>query len=393
MDDTRGRYTILFEPADLNRHPTPAGGGRVDRAVSIGEVVSVAKRGPPRQSSWAMSRLVIAEFLLLSTDAQAANRLGSGPTEDDMSRAVVLLVVMLVGGVSIGGVAGQQGQPAPAVRDIQKVRDNLYFISGGDTYDRGTWTGGNSAVLVTDRGVVLVDTMLPKSGRGILDRIKSVTDKPVITIINTHTHYDHSGSNTEFPATVEFVAHENTRANMAKPTCEPVTNCDAFKGENAKYLPKRTYKDRLSLMSGKDQIDLYYFGRGHTNGDTFVVFPAARAMHTGDMYPRSHMPFIDVANNGGDAVEFSQTLRNAVTTIKNVDTVIGGHTPSPVTWNDFKTFTDFYADFLAAAQGSKKKGVAVDEFVKAYRVPDKYKGFQADPQRVKANAEAIYNAR
>ena len=169
-----------------------------------------------------------------------------------------------------------------------------------------------------------------------------------------------------------------------------MTNCDAFKGDNAKYLPKRTFKDRLSLFSGKDQIELYYFGRGHTNGDTFVVFPAVRAMHTGDMFPRAQMPFIDVAANSGSAVEFSQTLQKAVSTIKNVDTVIGGHTPSPVTWTDFTTYTDFYKDFLTAAQEAMKQGTAVDDFVKAYRVPDKYKGFQADPQQVAANAKAIW---
>jgi len=306
-----------------------------------------------------------------------------------MRRAVLLVALTVAGGVVIGAAFGVQQQPR--VRDIQKIRDNLYFISGGDTNDRSTWTGGNVAVLVAERGVVVVDTMLAKSGNGILERIRTVTDKPVTTIINTHTHFDHTGSNTEFPATVEFVAHENTRANMARQKCEPVTNCDAFKGPNAKYLPKRTFKDKLSLLSGKDQIDLYYFGRGHTSGDTFVVFPAARTMHTGDMYPRSQMPFIDVANSGGSAVEFNQTLQNALKTIKNVETVIGGHTPSPVTWNDFKTYTDFYADFFSAARTSMKKGTAVDEFVKAYRVPERYTGFRADPQGVKANAEAIYN--
>jgi glyoxylase-like metal-dependent hydrolase (beta-lactamase superfamily II) len=297
---------------------------------------------------------------------------------------------MTVGGVSIGAAVRQQPKPLPPVRDIQPVRDNLYFVSGGDTYDRSTWTGGNTAVFVTDKGVVLVDTMLAGAGRTLLARIKSVTDKPVIAIINTHTHYDHSGSNTEFPATVEFVAHENTRANMAKATCPEVTNCDAFKGANAVYLPKRTYKDRLTLFAGKDQIDLYHFGRGHTNGDSFVVFPAVRAMHTGDMYPRAHMPFIDVDANSGSAVEFSTTLRQAVATIKNVDTVIGGHTPSPVAWNDFVVFTQFYDDFLTAARESLKKGISAEAFAKAWQVPAKYKGFQADPGRVLANAQAIW---
>ena len=209
-------------------------------------------------------------------------------------------------------------------------------------------------------------------------------------IINTHTHFDHTGSNTEFPATVEFVAHEGTRANLAREKCQPVTNCAAFHGENAKFLPKRTFKDRLTLFSGKDRIDLYHFGRGHTDGDTFVVFPAARAMHAGDMFARQQMPFVDVANSGGSAVEFGPTLQKAVAAIKNVDTVVGGHTFTPVTWNDFTTYTDFYNDFLRDAQAAAKKGTSLDEFVKAYRVADKYKGFNADGNSVRANAEAIF---
>jgi glyoxylase-like metal-dependent hydrolase (beta-lactamase superfamily II) len=310
-----------------------------------------------------------------------------------MRRALVAAALLTAGSLSMAAAGLQQAQKLPPVRDIQKVRDNLYFISGGDTNEpapRPTWTGGNTAVLVTAKGVVVVDTMLAGAGPSLLARIKSITDKPVITIINTHTHFDHSGSNIEFPATVEFVAHEGTRANMARATCDPVTNCDAFKGENAKYLPKRTYKDRLTLFSGADQIDLYHFGRGHTSGDTFVVFPALRAMHTGDMYPRAHMPFIDVRNSGGAAIEFNDTLRKAVSTIKNVETVIGGHTPSPVTWNDFVVYTEFYGDFLTAARAAITKGVTADAFAKGYQIPAKYKAFQADPARVLANAQAIW---
>jgi glyoxylase-like metal-dependent hydrolase (beta-lactamase superfamily II) len=307
-----------------------------------------------------------------------------------MRRALVAAALLTAGTLSIGAAALQQPAKLPPVRDIQKVRDNLFFISGGDTNDRPTWTGGNTAVLVTAKGVVVVDTMLAGAGPSLLARIKSVTDKPVITIINTHTHFDHSGSNTEFPATVEFVAHEATRANMAREKCPQVTNCDAFKGENAKYLPKRTYKDRLTLFSGPDQVDLYHFGRGHTSGDTFVVFPALRAMHTGDMYPRAHMPFIDTEASGGAAIDFNDTLKKAASTIKNVETVIGGHTPSPVTWSDFVTYTQFYDEFVAAAREAMKKGVSPEAFAKAWQLPAKYKGFQADPARVLANAQAIW---
>jgi glyoxylase-like metal-dependent hydrolase (beta-lactamase superfamily II) len=303
-------------------------------------------------------------------------------------------ILVAVGGLSAGAAALQQQQAKPLnVRAIQKMRDNLYFISGGELNERATWTGGNSMVLVGDKGVVLVDTMLAGAGRGILGQIKSITDKPVTMIINTHTHFDHTGSNIEFPATVEFVAHEGTRANMARDKCEQVTNCASFQGENAKFLPKRTFKDRLTLFSGKDQIDLYYFGRGHTNGDAFVVFPAARAMHTGDMFPRQQMPFIDFANSGGSATEFGPTLQKAVAAITNVDTVVGGHTFTPVTWADFTTYTDFYNEFLRDAQAARKKGTSLDEFVKAYKVPEKYKGFNADAGSVRANAGAIFDGK
>ena len=308
-------------------------------------------------------------------------------------KRVMLVGILVAAGWLPEGLDALQGQKPLNVRAIQKMRDNLYFISGGELDQRDTWTGGNSMVLVGDKGVVLVDTMLPGAGAGLLAQIKSITDKPVTMIINTHTHFDHTGSNTEFPATIEYVAHAGTAANLSREKCEPVTNCAAFQGENKKFLPKRTFKDKLTLFSGKDQIDLYHFGRGHTNGDTFVVFPAARAMHAGDMFPRQQMPFIDVANSGGSAVEFGPTLLKVVSTLKDVDTVVGGHTFTPVPWNDFKIYTDFYNDFLREAQAAQKKGTSLDDFVKTYQVADKYKGFRADANSVRANAQAIFSGK
>jgi len=134
-----------------------------------------------------------AELALASDNAPKRSRRGSQPLA--LAALILLLVALTVaGGVVIGAAAGAQQQPR--VRDIQKIRDNLYFISGGDTNDRSTWTGGNVAVLVAERGVVVVDTMLAKSGNGILERIRTVTDKPVTTIINTH--FDHNSGNVEF---------------------------------------------------------------------------------------------------------------------------------------------------------------------------------------------------
>src|SRR5690242_12215571 len=187
-----------------------------------------------------------------------------------MKRLIVFGALLAIGALSMAAAYQQpaQGLPAAALAatKIEKVRDNLYIITGSDPTNRDSFSGGNTGVFITDNGVVVVDTKLAGWGNVLLEKIKTVTSKPVTMIINTHTHGDHTGSNSMFPASVDIVAHENTKANMAK--------MDAFKGENAKFLPKRTYSDKMTLGSGKDRIDLFYFGRGHTNGDTWVVYPA-----------------------------------------------------------------------------------------------------------------------
>ena len=216
-----------------------------------------------------------------------------------VNRSVCLVSLTTVGLALAAGTHGAQ-EPRPPI-EVQRITDALYMLGSGTT------TGGNTAAFITAAGVVLVDTKLEGYGPDILAHVRRLTDKPVTTIINTHVHFDHSGSNTEFPDTVHFVAHENIRRHMARSDCQPIpTNCDDFQGENAKYLPSTTFADRLTLFAGgPDQIDLYHFGRGHTDGDTFVVFPAARTMHTGDMFQGKLLPFIDAENgNGGSAIEF-----------------------------------------------------------------------------------------
>src|SRR3954469_12052862 len=100
-----------------------------------------------------------------------------------MRRTVFVAMLIVVGGLSMAAAGLQQQPPKlPTVRNIQKLRDNLYFISGGDVSDRSTWTGANVMPLVPTTGVVLVDTMLPGAGKSIIAQVKSVTDKPITTI-------------------------------------------------------------------------------------------------------------------------------------------------------------------------------------------------------------------
>ncbi len=283
-----------------------------------------------------------------------------------MKRGIVLGIIVVLGCLPLV-VSGFQG-PSPAAlaaTKIEKVKDNLYVITGSGVADQNAFSGGNTAVFVTDSGVVVVDTKLPGWGPTLLERIKTVTNKPVTTIINTHTHGDHTGSNEFFGTTVDGVVHENTKANMAK--------MDEFKGDKAKFLPKRTYKDKLTIGKGKDEVDLYYFGPGHTSGDSFVVFPALRTMHAGDMFAWKALPYIDTGN-GGSAVAHASTLAKAAASVKDVDTIIPGHIPV-TTWNDFKEYADFSQDFVTFARNQMKAGKTIDQAASEYKVPVRFKGY------------------
>jgi len=285
-------------------------------------------------------------------------------------------MLVMAGAMSIAVAASQQ--PPARVIDSLKLKDNLYVLTTSTPGDQATFSGGNVAVFITDSGVTLVDTKLAAWGPALLEAVKRVTNKPVTRIINTHTHADHTGNDDKFGATVDIVAHENTKANMAK--------MDVFKGDKAQFLPKQTYKDKLTLGSGKDRIDLFYFGAGHTNGDTFIVFPALRVLHTGDMFAWKDGPFCD-RGNGGSCIAWPETLSKVIANIKDVDTVIPGHSPMQ-TMTDVQEYQRFTADLAAHAQAAMKAGQSVDDATAAFKV-DKYPGYKNE--RVKAAIQAIYD--
>ena len=255
------------------------------------------------------------------------------------------------------GRGGGRGGPAQTVGKIEKVAENLYMVPGA---------GGNTAVYVTANGVVLVDTKNPNNGQAILEQVKSVTDRPVSHIINTHTHGDHNGSNVYFPATVEIVTHENTSANMQK--------MPAFQDAANKHgLPDRTFKDRVTLLSGNESIDLYYFGPAHTNGDALVVFRNLRVMHSGDMFASKAQPFID-RNNGGSGVAYGETIGKAAAAIKNVDRVIPGHS-TLMTWQDFVNYGEVNRLMVQHARASLKAGKTAEQAMTEFKLPQNLSSF------------------
>jgi cyclase len=270
--------------------------------------------------TWVLSAIVVCGLTVAGAAAQRDQGAGQGAGQG--------------GGGGRGGGGGGGGIPPTGA--IQHVRDNLYKVPGA---------GGNTTVFIREDGVVLVDTKLANNGEAILKQVRTVTDKPVTMIINTHQHPDHNGSNDYFknqkPNYIEVVAHENVKKAMAAaPRPIPAT------------IPDITFSSSLRLGSGKDRIDLYYFGAGHTNGDAFIVFPSVRAMCIGDLMAWNMAPLIDPAA-GGSVIELGKTLAKAQATIKNVDLVIEGH-GNVNTWKGMVA----YGDFMRALVQTAKAGLA-----------------------------------
>ena len=304
-----------------------------------------------------------------------------------MKRAIVLGTLILVGTLSATVAALQQpaarqggargaappafGQEKPSVDAlmVEKVKDNLFVVRGG---------GGNTAAFITATGVVLVDTKLPGWGQPLIQKVKTFTDKPVSTIINTHFHFDHASGNVEFPATVEVVTHENTKTYLEKG--QPVFGVEDKAGPNlftqnkGRGLPKRTFRDTMTLGQGNERIELRYFGPAHTGGDAFVIFPAHRIAHAGDVFPNKGLPIMD-RNNGGSGIAYPETLEKAVKGLSGVDTIINGHTEAQSTMADLREYAAFMREFVDAVRAAKKAGRTTAQFAAEWKTPARFKGY------------------
>ena len=283
--------------------------------------------------------------------------------------------------LAAAGAQSQTSSPEPFVGSTGDVQvevlgggADVYLVSGG---------GGNTIAVVdeTTGGIVLVDPKPKGWGKKTVDALKDVTDLQVTTIINTHAHEQQVGGNGDFPAVTQIIAHENTKAHMAK--------LDAFKGANAKFLPNKTVTTNYSLLKDHNRIDLYSFGAGHTDGDLVVVFPAWKLVYFSDLFPSKAVPLVDAAR-GGSAIALAQTLAKAAAEIKGVVKVVTGGAqarnqyfiapmraftaPGGVasTWADFEEYVAFNTELVAATKAAHGAGKSVDEAVKTLTLPARF---------------------
>ena len=219
-----------------------------------------------------------------------------------MTKRQSLVVVLLVA-LTAASVYGQFGTEA-AKLDVIKVQDDLYVI-------HNDFVPGNTTVLVTTEGVVLVDDKFEIDHANVLAQLKKITNQPIRYVVNTHYHADHSGGNAKLQALgARAVSSEKARERMVSGKQTGLTDI--------------TFDQRIRIRLGGKRVDLYHFGRSHTDGDIVAHFPQHRVLAAGDMFAFGDATpeLIDYAG-GGSAREWPLTLDKALQL--DFETVVPGH--------------------------------------------------------------------
>ena len=286
--------------------------------------------------------------------------------------ALVLVVAAILAAARPGAEQAVTPERLAELTAIRPVpgKNGLYVIPG---YDGGV-TGGNVAVRVTNDGVILVDNKFPHSFAMITSEVRKVTALPIRYVLDTHHHGDHAGSNADFMAVAEVIAHRNARGNMVR--------------NNQPGAPRVVFSRDTSVFLGGMEAQAHHFGRGHTNGDAVIFFPDLRTIHAGDLFiwgQRSDgstlSPFMDY-NNGGSGLAWTATLDRVLEL--DFDTVIPGHGPI-LGRDEVQTFRDRMQTLADRMRAAIEAGVSRDD------VPDRVETADLDWPFRAAALQAFYD--
>jgi len=209
------------------------------------------------------------------------------------------------------GLAGQDFDDIQISRT--QVAPAMYMLQG---------SGGNIGLSIGDDGALIVDDQFGPLTEKIVAAIGELTDKPVEYVINTHFHYDHTDGNENFGRLgAAIVAHSNSRDRMLTDQFVRTRPQPAYSADG---LPEITFDQAVSVHFNGQTIDIFHLGRAHTDGDAVVYFREANVIHTGDVFVRYGLPFIDLGNGG--SLQGMIRFVDAISQVINDDTaVIPGH--------------------------------------------------------------------
>lgn len=265
--------------------------------------------------------------------------------------ALVCAAAMTVG---LAAAQAPATPPPPAPITIKQVKPGFYMITGA---------GGNMSVRVGTDGLIVVDTKNAgqKNFDDIMAQIKTVSDKPVKYVVDTHVHADHTGNNALFIAAgAPVIAHEEL-PKLIDAMAAPAN------GAAKPAKPTQTYKDKMDISVGGAKATLLHFTPAHTGGDTIVYWPDLKIVSMGDELVTNGMLNFDFAS-GGSVVGMIQSY-DAVLKL-DYETVIPGHGDNPITKADMAAIRAKAVAFLDRAKAAVKAGATKETMMSQIKLDD-----------------------
>jgi glyoxylase-like metal-dependent hydrolase (beta-lactamase superfamily II) len=191
----------------------------------------------------------------------------------------------------------------------EKLSDNVYVLFGA---------GGNIGVSVGEDGVFVIDDQFAALSEKILTEIKTLSDKPLKYLVNTHWHGDHTGGNINMTkAGATIIAHDNVKAQLLKPRRDGSNN-------PKEALPVITFNDKLNITINNEPVAVFHVDNAHTDGDALLYFTQSNVLHTGDTYFKGRYPYIDL-NSGGSVKGYIEAAKRGLMVIDEDTKIIPGH--------------------------------------------------------------------
>jgi len=255
------------------------------------------------------------------------------------------LAGVMAAGMCVAYVHAQFGDK-PSKLNTVKLADDLFVI-------HNDFVPGNTTALITREGVILVDDKFEIDFANIVAEVKKLTPQPIKYVVNTHHHGDHSGSNAKMASLgAQLVASEQARENMV----------DAKQPGQ----PTMTFDHQARIILGGKVVELYHFGRSHTNGDVVALFPAQRTLAAGDMFTfGDDVPELIDYSGGGSAKEWTSTL-DSVLQLEFTNVVPGhGNVTSKAEMRKFRDSTLRFKNRVHELVVQKKSRADIEKVMRA----------------------------
>jgi cyclase len=264
---------------------------------------------------------------------------------------------------------------------VSRVAGNVYLLKGA---------GGNIGFSAGDDGIVLIDDQFAPLAERIQAALRTISDKPLRFVINTHYHFDHIDGNAAMQKEAPVIAHHNVRrrlesggnpGNLAslRQEMRPVAR---------EALPILTFSHEVSLHLNGEEIQVLHYPGGHTDGDSMIFFPQSNVVHMGDNFVTYGFPFIDLAG-GGSVAGMIAACESVIARLPADVKIIPGHgaVSNP---GDLRKFVAMLQETRGLAQKAVEAGQSLEQMAQEQLLKD-WEQWSGDFISTQVFLETLYN--